>query len=111
MFKGLGDMAGLMKQAKEMQTKMAEAQEKIEATIVDGTSSGGEVKAFVNGKGALQQLQIDPKIVEAGNTEMIEQLVCAAIQDAQDNARAAAKEEIETVTGGMGLPAGLKLPF
>lgn len=108
---GLGDMANIMKQAKEMQTKMEEAQERLESIEVTGESGAGMVKARVTAKGNLVGLDIDPTILNADDKEVVEDLIVAAIKDGQVRAAAKSAEEMGKVTEGLNLPAGMKLPF
>ncbi len=114
MFKGLGnlgDMAGLMKQAKEMQSKMEEAQAEINELQVEGEAAGGLVKAIVNGKGVLQSLDIDPTILREDSKEITEDLIVTAIANAQSRASDQAQKRMNELTEGMPLPEGFKLPF
>lgn len=111
MFKGLGDMGKLMKQAQEMQTKMAEAQAKLDDVEVEGEAGAGMVKAVANAKGTLKRLTIDPSLFNPEDKEVVEDLIVAAIRDAQEKAGEAAQEEMAKVTEGLPLPPGMKLPF
>ena len=114
MLKGLGnlgDMAKLMSKAKEMQEKMGEAQERIAAIEVTGESGAGMVKAVCTAKGALKSLSIDPSLFVPEDREVVEDLIVAAIREAQERATAAAAEEMAKATEGMPLPPGMKLPF
>ena len=108
---GLGDMAKIMKQAQEMQAKMAEAQERLEAIEVTGEAGAGLVKATATAKGQLKALSIDPSLFEPDQREVVEDLIIAAVQDAQSRAAAAAQAEMGKVTDGLQLPPGMKLPF
>ena len=108
---GLGDMAGMMKKAQEMQSKMAEMQEDLQNVTVTGESGAGLVKATANAKGTLTGLDIDPSIFHPDEKEVVEDLILAAINDAQTKASEKAQEEMGKLTEGMGLPAGMKLPF
>ncbi|MEM6409523.1 MAG: YbaB/EbfC family nucleoid-associated protein [Pseudomonadota bacterium] len=108
---GLGDMAGMMKKAQEMQTKMAEMQEELESMTVTGESGAGLVKATSTAKGVITSLDIDPSIFHPDEKEVVEDLILAAIKDAQNRAQEKAAEEMGKLTEGMGLPAGMKLPF
>ena len=108
---GLGDMAKLMKQAQEMQSKMAEAQDALAEITVTGEAGAGLVKATATAKGELTALSIDPSILSPDDKEVAEDLILAAIKDAQQRASARAQEEMGKVTEGMGLPPGMKLPF
>ncbi|MEL6584194.1 MAG: YbaB/EbfC family nucleoid-associated protein [Pseudomonadota bacterium] len=110
MLKGLGqlgDMAKLMKQAQEMQSKMADAQSRLDEIAVEGASGAGLVKATATAKGELTGLSIDPSLFEADQKEVVEDLILAAVKDAQSKAAAAAQEEMAKVTEGMGLPPGM----
>jgi len=107
----LGDMAKLMKQAQEMQGKMADAQAKLDEIEVTGDAGAGLVSATVTAKGTLRRLDIDPSILVPSEKEVVEDLIVAAIKDAQDKAAVAQQEEMAKVTEGMNLPAGMKLPF
>ena len=108
---GFGDMAKMMKAAQEMQTKMAEVQENLGSIKVTGESGAGLVKATATAKGELTALEIDPSIFDAEQKEVVEDLILAAIRDAQARAQARHAEEMQKLTEGMGLPPGFKLPF
>ncbi|MHA3978031.1 YbaB/EbfC family nucleoid-associated protein [Halovulum sp. GXIMD14794] len=108
---GLGDMAKIMKQAQEMQQRMAEAQESLDRITVTGESGAGLVKATATAKGELTGLDIDPSIFSPDDKEVAEDLILAAIKDAQARASEAASAEMAKVTEGMDLPPGMKLPF
>ena len=114
MFKGLGgmgDMAKMMKAAQEMQGKMAQLQEDMAAMTVTGESGAGLVKATSTAKGELTALDIDPSIFNGDDKEVVEDLILAAIKDAQQKAQAKAQEEMSKLTEGLGLPPGMNLPF
>ena len=108
---GLGDMAKMMKSAQEMQAKMAEAQERMASMTVTGESGAGLVKATATVQGELTGLEIDPSIFDPNEKEVVEDLILAAIKDAQSRAQAKMQEEMARVTEGLGLPPGMKLPF
>ena len=108
---GLGDMAGMMKKAQEMQTKMAQMQDDLASVTVTGESGAGLVKATATAKGELTGLDIDPSIFSGDDKEVVEDLILAAIKDAQAKAGERAQEEMAKLTEGMGLPPGMKLPF
>ena len=108
---GLGDMAGMMKKAQEMQGKMAELQEEMHNITVEGESGAGLVKATASAKGDLKSLDIDPSIFNGDDKEVVEDLILAAIKDAQQKAQAKAQEEMSKLTEGLGLPPGMNLPF
>ncbi|RMH50675.1 MAG: YbaB/EbfC family nucleoid-associated protein [Alphaproteobacteria bacterium] len=114
MLKGLGslgDMARLMKQAQEMQEKMAEVQERLEALEVEGSAGAGLVRAWVTAKGAVRRISIDPSLFSAEEREVVEDLVVAALREAQEKAAEVAAEEMSRLTAGLPLPPGVKLPF
>ena len=108
---GLGDMAKMMKQAQEMQGKMAQMQEDLETIMVEGISGAGLVKATATAKGELKGLDIDPSIFNGDDKEVVEDLILAAIKDAQSKATERAQEEMCKMTEGLGLPPGMNLPF
>jgi DNA-binding YbaB/EbfC family protein len=108
---GLGDMAKMMKAAQDMQTRMAELQEELARTVVLGESGGGLVKARCTAKGELTGLDIDPSIFVASEKEVVEDLILAAIKDAQARAAQRSQQELARLTEGLGLPPGMKLPF
>ncbi|MDR3529403.1 MAG: YbaB/EbfC family nucleoid-associated protein [Rhodopila sp.] len=105
------NLAGLMKQAQQMQSKMQEMQTKLEAMEITGEAGAGLVKLTLNGKSDLRKIKIDPKIIDPADVEMLEDLILAAHRDAKTKIEAASAEEMQKVTGGLQLPAGLKLPF
>jgi len=114
MFKGLGqlgDMAKMMKAAKDMQARMAQVQDDLAAITVTGESGGGLVRVTSTAKGELTGLAIDPSILVASEKEVVEDLILAAIRDAQGRASDRAQTEMQKVAADMGLPPDLKLPF
>ena len=108
---GLGDMAKMMKQAQEMQGKMAQMQEDLENVTVVGESGAGLVKATATAKGELKALDIDPSIFNGDEKEVVEDLILAAIKDAQSKASERAQQEMSKIAEAMGLPPGMNLPF
>ena len=108
---GLGDMAGMMKKAKEMQSKMEQMQHDLNSVTVVGESGAGLVKATATAKGDLTALDIDPSIFNSDDKEVVEDLILAAIKDAQAKAAEKSEEEMGKMTKGLGLPAGMNLPF
>lgn len=105
------NLAGMMKQAQQMQSKMQELQTKLEAMEITGEAGAGLVRVTLNGKSDLRKIKIDPKIIDPADAEMLEDLVLAAHRDAKAKIEAASAEEMQKVTGGMQLPPGMKLPF
>jgi len=108
---GLGDMAKMMKTAQDMQTKMAQMQDDLANIVVIGESGAGLVRARATAKGELTGLEIDPSIFVASEKEVVEDLILAAIKDAQGKAADRSRTEMEKLTEGLGLPPGMKLPF
>lgn len=114
MLKGLGqlgDMAKMMKQAQEMQEKVQQMQDDLHNMTVTGESGAGLVKATATAKGDLKALDIDPSIFVPSEKEVAEDLILAAIKDAQAKAADKAQSEMAKITEGLGLPADFKLPF
>ncbi len=112
MLKGLGDMAKLMKQAQEMQAKMAEAQERMTAIEAEGSAGAGMVRAVASAQGELKSLRVDPSLLDGSHEkEVLEDLIVAAVNDAARKAREAGQAEMAKVTEGLSLPPGMKLPF
>lgn len=114
MFKGLGglgDMAKMMAAAKDMQAKMAEMQDNLAKITVVGEAGAGLVKATATAKGDLTALDIDPSIFVASEKEVVEDLILAAVKDAQRRAQDRAQSEMARISQDLGLPADMKLPF
>jgi DNA-binding YbaB/EbfC family protein len=114
MLKGLGnlgDMGKMMKAAKDMQDKMGALQEELAQIVVEGESGAGLVKARATAKGVLTGLDIDPSIFKPDEKEMVEDLILAAIKDAQTKGQERMQAEMRKMTESMGLPADMKLPF
>ncbi|MBU2358855.1 hypothetical protein SAMN05444339_102447 [Loktanella atrilutea] len=114
MFKGLGglgDMAKMMKSAQDMQAKMAEMQDNLDTITVTGEAGAGLVKATATAKGELTGLDIDPSIFNGSDKEVVEDLILAAIKDAQSRASDRAQEEMGKIAESLGLPPGMKMPF
>ncbi|HMA60971.1 MAG TPA: YbaB/EbfC family nucleoid-associated protein [Halanaerobiales bacterium] len=98
------NMNKLMKQAQKMQAKMSEMQEELENKTYEATSGGGAVKALVNGKKEVLDLQIDEDVVDPEDVEMLEDLILAAINKAMSEATEELNEKMGQMTGGMNLP-------
>ncbi|WP_321343649.1 YbaB/EbfC family nucleoid-associated protein [Breoghania sp.] len=105
------DFMKMMKQAKQLQEQMGNLQEEIGAIEVTGTAGGGLVTIVMSGKGDLKSLKIDPSLAKEDEVEILEDLVVAAHNDAKAKAEAAMQEKTQGMMSGMGLPAGMKLPF
>lgn len=114
MLKGLGaigDMAKMMKAAQEVQGKMAELQDQLARIVVVGESGAGLVKARVTAKGEITGLDISPTILVASEKEVVEDLIIAALKDAQAKAATRSQQEMAKLGEAMGLPADFKMPF
>jgi len=114
MLKGLGnlgDMAKMMKAAQEMQGKMAEMQASLDTITVEGQAGGGLVKVTATAKGELKALSIDPSIFREEDREMVEDLILAAVKDAQVRGAERMNDEMRRVTEGLGLPPGMMPGF
>ncbi|MCK8464620.1 YbaB/EbfC family nucleoid-associated protein [Aliiroseovarius sp. S1339] len=108
---GLGDMAKMMKAAQEMQTKMSDMQESLSTMTVVGESGAGLVRATATAKGVLTGLDIDPSIFNPDEKEVVEDLILAAIKDAQAKAQDRSETEMSRLTEELGLPKDMNLPF
>jgi len=101
-------MGNLLKQAQEMQSRMAKIQDDLAQKTVDGSAGGGMVQVTVNGQLALTAIKIDPTVINSEEKEMLEDLIMAAINDGMRRAREMASSEMSKVTGGLKIP-GLSL--
>jgi len=104
-----GGIAGLMKQAQQMQERMAKAQDELASIEVEGQSGAGMVKVSMTCKHDVRRVSIDASVMD--DKEMLEDLVAAAMNDAVRKAEATAQEKMSGFTAGMQLPPGMKLPF
>ena len=105
--KGLGSLANignLMKQAQQMQQKMAEVQEGLERKTVTVTSGGGMITVTMNGKQKITAIKIAPEIVNANEVDMLQDLILIAVNEAQNRIQEVIKEEMTSVTGGISIP-------
>jgi DNA-binding YbaB/EbfC family protein len=105
------NLGQLMKQAQEMQEKMAEVQAQLEAVELTGVAGGGMVKVTLNGKGDVRAIKIDKAAIDPEEGEVLEDLLVAAFSDARAKVNAHAESEMQKLTGGLALPGGMKLPF
>lgn len=104
------NFAQFMKQAQQMQQKIADAQTAVEKIIVEGESGAGLVKVSVNGRAQMKSLKINPSLLK-DEVEIVEDLILAAYNDARVKAETKAEEEMKKASSGMNLPAGMNLPF
>lgn len=105
-----GGMGNIMKQAQKMQENLKKAQEEIANMEVDGESGAGMVKVVMTGKHDVKRVTIDPALMKE-DKEMLEDLIAAAINDANRRVEAVSEEKMGGMTSGMDLPAGFKMPF
>mgnify|MGYP001793936011 FL=1 len=105
------NLGNLMKQAKEMQSKMAEMQAELEHHEVVGQSGAGMVKVTLNCKGDMRKLEVDPSLVDPEDKEVMEDLIIAAHTDARSKVEAYSAEKMKEMTGGLELPPGMQMPF
>ena len=106
--KNLGQM---MKQAQQMQSRMAELQAQLETVEMTGASGGGLVQVTLSGKGEMKKIKIDKSLIDPNETEVLEDLILAAFNDAKSRVEAHVAGEMSKLTGGLQLPPGMKLPF
>ena len=106
--KNLGQM---MKQAQQLQSKMAEMQEQLAGVEITGSSGGGMVTVTLTGKVEVRKVTIDPSIVDADDVEVLEDLILAAFNDAKAKVEAHLAERMSELTGGLSLPPGMQFPF
>ena len=105
------NIADIMKQAGQMQAKMADLQAALEQVFVTGQAGGGLVKVTMSGKFTVKSIEIDPSLLKTDEKEMLEDLVLTALGDAKAKAEAVAAEQMKSLTAGLPLPPGMKLPF
>ena len=106
---GMGGLGGLMKQAQQMQEKMAKAQEELAGIEVEGESGAGMVKITMTCKHDVRRVKIDASVMD--DKDMLEDLVAAAMNDAVRKAEATSQAKMSGFTAGLNLPPGMKLPF
>lgn len=107
---GKGGLGNMMKQAQQMQEKMAKAQEEIALLEVTGEAGAGLVKLTINGAHNCRRVEIDPSLLD-DDKEMLEDLIAAAFNDAARRIDEAQKDKMSSVSAGMQLPPGFKMPF
>lgn len=103
-------LAGLMRQAQEMQENMRKLQDELASVEVEGQSGAGMVKVTMTCKHDVRRVRIDPSLL-GDDKDMLEDLVAAAVNDAARKVEAAVQEKMGSIAGGLGLPPGFKLPF
>lgn len=103
------DLLGLMGKAKELQEKMQQMQGELDTVEVDGASGGGLVQVRMSAKGDCRAVRIDPSLMKPDETEILEDLLVAALADARGKAEREMQERMQSLAGGLALPGGLKL--
>jgi hypothetical protein len=106
--KNLGNM---LKEAQKLQSKMAEMQQKLAETEMTGSAGGGMVNVTLNGKGEMRKVKIDPSLADPNETEILEDLIVAAANDAKAKIDQHLQTEMAQLTGGLQMPPGFKMPF
>lgn len=107
----MADIMGLMKQAQAMQARVGEIQAELEKIEVEGASGGGLVRVTLTAKGQMKGLSIDDSLLKPDEKDILEDLVVAAHTDARAKADRLTEEKMKTLTAGLPLPPGMKLPF
>jgi len=105
------NLSQMMRQAQEMQERLAQMQARMAETEVTGTAGGGMVQVTMTGKTEAKHVKIDPSMLNAGEAHVLEDLIVAAINDARSKVEARMGEQMAELTGGLPLPPGFKLPF
>jgi DNA-binding YbaB/EbfC family protein len=101
--------SNMMKQAQELQGRMADLQAEMERAQVEGSSGGGLVVVTLNGKGEMTGIKIDPSLLKPDEAEIVEDLIVAAHTDAKAKVEQLLQEKMQSLTGGLPLPPGMKL--
>jgi len=107
----MNDFNNMLKQAQELQNKMADAQKKVEQLEAEGSSGGGLIKIVIDGKNLVKSVHIDNSLINNDEKEILEDLIVAAFNDAKEKIQKKISDEMSSITGGIKLPPGVKLPF
>jgi len=105
------NLGQMLKQAQQMQARMGELQEKLNALEVTGSAGAGMVQVTLSGKAEVRQVKIDPSLADPKDVEVLEDLLVAAFNDAKGKVDRTLAEKMSELTGGLQLPPGFKLPF
>tara|TARA_E500000305_G_scaffold93377_1_gene81884 strand:- start:62 stop:385 length:324 start_codon:yes stop_codon:yes gene_type:complete len=103
----LKNLTDMMKQARELQSKLAETQAELENAEVEGASGAGLVRVTLSGKGTMKRLHVDPSLMKPEEAEILEDLIVAAFNDGKTKAEALVAERMKELTGGLPLPPGM----
>ena len=101
----------MMKQAQDLQKKMAEAQKNVESLEAEGTYGGGLIKIIIDGKNNVKSVKIDDSLISKEDVEILEDLILAAFNDGKEKIQKKISDEMSSITGGLQLPPGFKMPF
>ncbi len=99
-----GNQKDLMKQAQQLQNKLMKAQEELATAVVEGTAGGGVVSVSITGQFRVQDVKIDPEVVNADDVEMLQDLVAAAVNEAIEKVQSLQSESMGALTGGLKIP-------
>lgn len=105
------NLSSMLKEAQKLQQRMTEMQQRLEEVEVSGAAGGGMITVTLSGKGQMRKIKIDPSLVVPAETEMLEDLIVAATNDAKAKLESQMQDEMGKLTGGLPLPPGFKLPF
>jgi len=105
------DILGMMKKAQELQARLQESQESLAQRNFEGQAGGGAVRVTLSGAGHLLAISLNPSILDPAEKEMTEDLILAAFADAKGKADQAKADEMQSLTAGLPIPPGMKLPF
>lgn len=105
------NLGAMMKQAQQMQEKMQTLQDELANAEMTGSSGGGMVEVTMTGKHEVKRVKIDPSLIVPDDTEMLEDLIAAAFNDAKAKVEVMMQEKMSELTGGLQLPPGMSLPF
>jgi len=105
------NIANMLKQAQQMQAKVAEMQAQLDHVEMTGVSGAGMVQVTLTGKGMMRKIKIDKSLFDPNESEVLEDLILAAFNEAKQRVEAHVAEEMGKLTGGLQLPPGMKLPF
>lgn len=103
------DLMGMMKQVGQMQARMQQVQQELDALEVEGQAGGGLIQVTLSGKADVKRIRIDPSLLKPDEGEILEDLIVAAIADAKGKVETTMQQKMQEVTGGLPLPPGLKL--
>lgn len=107
MFGNMGNMGNMMKKMQKLQADMAKMQEELKLRTVETSAGGGAIKVVVTGEKQIKSIKIDPAAVDPEDTEMLEDLITAAVNEALKKVDDMMSQEMGKLTGGMNLPPGL----